>query len=325
MKSYTLICFFLAVSMIMSPLCSVKKVTDVIYDNIDDNEEIIEIVENIEVSTVKVMSASSKNITEMTLNEYLLGVIAAEVNATYHEEAIKAQIVAANTVLSYVKAHKNETLGNADITDSSTTHQGFLTREQQIEKWGDNYEVYTQKIQKCIDAVEGQTLQYNGECINAVFHAMSNGQTENAVNVWGGNYPYLKSVPSVGDTLSPAFISTAEFSADEFKAILKNSEISFNDTPEKWVEKITNTETGMVKTVTICGKEFKGTEIRSLFSLKSSTFSVEYKDGKFIFTVKGYGHGVGMSQYGANHLANQGYTYEEILKHYYTGAEIKNA
>ncbi len=323
MKSYTLICFFLAIAMILCPLFSMKKATDAISQGLfGDTTVIEEDFEEIETtSTVKVMNANSKNITEMDLKDYLLGVVAAEINPAYHEEAIKAQIVAAHTLLLYIKEHRSDDLDGADITDSSASHQGFLTDSEQKEKWGDNYNDYRKKIEGCIDEVIDLTIQHNGEYINSVFHAISNGKTENAADVWDSNYPYLKSVNSVGDKLSPAYQSTLTVSLKEFKERLKD--IEFNEEPENWIEKITNTDTGMVKSIVICGKEFKGTEIRKLFDLKSSTFTCEFKDDEFIFTVNGYGHGVGMSQYGADHMARQGFTYKEILSHYYTDVEIR--
>ncbi len=324
MKSYTLICFFLALAMILLPLVSVEKATDVISREFFTEEE-TEITEkepdeNVN-STVKVMNASSKNITEMSLREYLIGVVAAEVNPAYHEEAIKAQTVAAHTKLEYTKLHKTDNLEDADITDSASTHQGFLTEDEQREKWGNNYNAYREKLEKCVDEVINTILTYENEPINAVFHAISNGQTENASDVWGGDYPYLISVQSAGDKLSPAYKSEVTVTSEEFKKKLIDNNVDLGENPEKWVEKITNTDTGLVKEIVIGGKNFKGMDIRTIFGLKSSTFAVKYNDGSFVFTVCGYGHGVGMSQYGANHMAQQGFNYEQILEHYYQNSK----
>ncbi len=321
MKSYSMICFFLSLAMIICPLCSVEKATDVISQEFL-GEEITVSQDETAVATVKVMNASSKNITEMPLRDYLIGVVASEINAAYHEEAIKAQCVAAHTMLLYSKEYKNDGLNGADISDSSATHQGFLTEDEQREKWGENYDTYRDKIEKCVDEVIDFTIQYDGEPINAVFHSISNGQTENATDVWGGEYPYLISVNSVGDKLSPAYHSEVKVTAEEFKETMSENGAELGDEPSKWVEKITNTDTGMVKEIIIGEKSFKGTEIRTLFGLKSSTFTVKYADENFIFTVSGYGHGVGMSQYGADYMARQGFTYKEILKHYYSNTEI---
>ncbi len=322
MKTYTLICFFLALAMILCPLFATEKTT-----TSQETSEEVTVTETAtdspeQTPTVKVMSASSNNITEMPLKEYLVGVVAAEINAAYHEEAIKAQTIASHTLLLYVKEHRSEGLNGADISDSSATHQGYLSIDDQKKKWGDSFEKYHKKIEKCVEEVIDLTLQYNGEYINAAFHAISNGKTENCADVWGGKFPYLTSVSSIGDKLSPAYQSQVSVTEKEFKEKLKKHNIKFSDNPKKWIEKITNTDTGMVKTIQICGVTLKGTDFRSLFSLKSSTFTYEYKDKEFIFTVNGYGHGVGMSQYGSDYMARQGFSYKEILKHYYQGAEI---
>ncbi len=322
MKSYTVICFFLSLSMILFPLVSVEKATDVFKKEFSIIEETTTTEETEEIkaenSTVKVMNASSKNITEMSIQEYLIGVMAAEINPAYHEEAIKAQVIAAHTKLEYTKLHN--TPENAHITDSPESHQGYLNEDEQKEKWGENYQIYYEKIEKCVNEVKDLILTYNSEPINAVFHAISNGQTENATDVWGGEYPYLISVQSAGDKLSPAYKSEVTVTSADFSKKMAENEAKLGEDSSKWVEKITNTETGMVKEIVIGGKSFKGTEIRTIFGLKSSTFTIKYDNENFIFTVCGYGHGVGMSQYGANYMAQQGLSYEQILEHYYQNA-----
>ena len=323
MKSYTTICFFLLLSLILCPLVSVDKARQVFGGNVIEEVEYENTYESEPPDTVKLMCVDSKNITELSLEDYLLGVVAEEMSASFHEEALKAQIIASHTLLEHTKLHKSDSLGDADITDDYKTHQGYLTVDEQKEKWGENYDLYSEKIKKCIDEVGDIILMYNNEPITASFHAISNGKTENASDVWGGNYPYLVSVDSEGDTFSPKYLSEVSFTKDEFKEILSQQGVEFNDEPEKWIEKITNTDTGMVKTITICGKDFKGTEIRKLFSLRSSTFECNYDENNIIFKVKGYGHGVGMSQYGANYMAEQGKSYKEILAHYYKSAECK--
>lgn len=323
MKSYTLICFFLSLAMILFPLVSVEKATDVFKKEFSISEEttVTEETEESETenSTVKVMNASSKNITEMSLEEYLIGVMAAEINPAYHEEAIKAQIIAAHTKLEYTKLHN--TPENAHITDNSASHQGYLNEDEQKEKWGENYKTYHEKIAKCVKEVKDIILTYNNEPINAVFHAISNGQTENASDVWGGEYPYLISVQSAGDKLSPAYNSELTVSSSDFKKKVTENGAKLGDEPSEWVKKITNTDTGMVKEIVIGDKSFKGTEIRTIFGLRSSTFAIKYDNENFIFTVCGYGHGVGMSQYGANYMAQQGFRYEQILEHYYKNSK----
>ena len=327
MKSFSVICFFLLLAMIVCPLASVEKAKQVFLGEAGLESEELQAEESASistVSTVKVMNANSKNITELSLEDYLLGVVAEEMSASYHEEAIKAQIIAAHTLLEHSKLTKSEELGDADITDSPATHQGFFTVDEQKAKWGEKYDEYVNKIKKCIEEVKDVTIQYNDKPITAVFYAISNGQTENATDVWGGNYPYLVSVSSEGDKLSPGYLTEVSFSSDEFKKIITEQGATLSDKPENWIGEIKHTDTGMVKEIAIGDKVFKGTDIRKLFSLRSSTFECEYKDGAFIFKVKGYGHGVGMSQYGANCLAQEGKTYQEILAHYYPNTELKS-
>ena len=325
MKSYSVICFFLLLSMILCPLASVEKAKQVFSGETNletensPNEESGQIAT---ASTVKVMNASSKNITEISLEDYLLGVVACEMSASYHEEAIKAQIVAAHTLLEHSKLTKSENLGDADISNSSATHQGYLTVDEQKEKWGENYDKNTEKIKKCIEEVKNLTIQYSNKPITAAFHAISNGRTENASDVWGGDYPYLISVPSDGDKFSPSYITEAAFSCNDFKEIITQQGATLSENPSEWIGEIKTTGTGMVSEIKIGDKSFKGTDIRKYFSLKSSTFECEIKDDTVIFKVKGYGHGVGMSQYGANYMAQQGLTYKEILLHYYPNTKI---
>ncbi|MCH5190537.1 MAG: stage II sporulation protein D [Oscillospiraceae bacterium] len=322
MKSYTLLCFFLSLAMILCPLCSVERATDVISQELFGESADIEESETDVMSTVKIMSAESKNITEMSLREYLIGTVAAEMSLSYHEEAIKAQVIASHTLLEHSRLNKSEEIGEADITDNSQTHQGYIDTDTQKEKWGDNYSKYREKIEKCVDEVINLIIQYDGEPITAAFHAISNGKTENASDVWGGTYPYLISVESAGDKLSPAYSSELTVSVDEFKSIMEKQDATLSDDPNSWIRDTVKTETGMVKEITVGDKTFKGSDIRSFFSLKSSTFDCKYDNGSFSFTVSGYGHGVGMSQYGADFMARQGLTYKEILQHYYPGTQI---
>ncbi len=321
MKSYSMIGFFLSLAMILCPLISVEKATNTIAQDLfgDSPTRLAQKSSENETATVKIMSADSKNITEISLREYLIGVIFAEIGPLYNEEAIKAQVIASHTVLEYTKSNGGE-LNGADISDSSQTHQGYLSTAEQQTKWGDDYAVYRQKVEKCVDEVLPLMIYYDNSPIAAAFFAVSNGKTENASDVWGGSLPYLVSVNSDYDKLSPSFSSTETVDRESFlETIEENGGTDF----ENIIGETARTETGMVKTVTLCGKVFKGTEIRKLFSLKSSTFTVEEKGSDVVFTVSGYGHGVGMSQYGANYMASQGFTYKEILNHYYPNTQIK--
>lgn len=329
MKNYSAVCFFLAVALILCPLVSVPKAKDTFSSNISGgqtenaNEEAFEKSTNEPAQApkenVKVLSASSGKVSELTLSDYLIGAVAAEIGYSSEPEAIKAQAVACHTLLLYKKSHKTEDLAEADISDTS---QKIMTQEEQKEKWGENYDSYHKKIAECIESVEDKVLCFDGEPIMATFFSISNGKTENAENVWGKGLPYLVSVDSPDDKLSPDFSSTVSVTADEFKKNLTEKGASPKGEKEEWIGSVTMNSTGTVKSITLCGKEFSGTEVRSIFSLKSATFTLKYEKGKFVFTVSGYGHGVGMSQYGANAMAKKGNTYDEILTHYYKNAVI---
>lgn len=323
MKSNTAVCFFLAVALILFPLVSVPKAKDTFSANISgeapEESENYTVEEKAETQNVKVMSASSGQVTEMPIREYLIASVAAEIGGSAEEEAVKAQAVACHTLLIYKKSHKDSSLNGADISDTS---QKLLSTDEQKEKWGENYAVFREKIEKYVKEVENKILCFDGEPIMATFFSISNGKTENAENVWGKALPYLVSVDSPDDKLSSNFTSTVSLSADEFKKILTEKGAKPEGKAKEWIGKCELNSTGTVKSISLCGKSFSGTEVRNMFSLKSATFTVKYEDEKFIFSVSGYGHGVGMSQYGANEMAKKGNTYDEILLHYYKNAVI---
>lgn len=278
--------------------------------------------------TVKVMAAASGNIISMTELEYVIGCVASEVPATYHEEALKAQAVAAYTNLIRLKQNPDSSLNGADISDSPKTHQGYITKEQRKEKWGDNFQKYSEKIENAVKAVAGVVMVYDGEPIVAAYSAMCPGRTESAEVIWGSDIPYLQSIASPGDKLSPDYSSTLVLTAEQFKKIAEtDKEIKLTGEEEKWISDIefSKNNTGIVTSIKIGSKTFTGNKARNLFSLKSPSFTVEYKDGSFIFNVSGYGHCVGMSQYGADYMARNGSDYKEILKHYYHGVDFTKA
>ncbi len=321
MKNYTAICFFLAVAMILCPLVSLENAKDTFSSNISgENVEITEVTkQNVQTENVKVLQTSSGNITELSITEYLIDCVAGEIGATAEKETIKAQAIACHSLLLYTKSHKTDALADADITD---TNQKLMSKSEQKKKWGEKYTAYREKIEKCVNEVQNKVLCFDGEPIMATFFATSNGKTENAENVWGKSIPYLVSVDSPGDKLSPNFSSTKSYTANEFKEILEKNDIEIKGAKDKWLGKLQKNSTGTVKSLKICDQEFSGTEIRKMFSLKSATFTVKYSDGKFIFKVSGYGHGVGMSQTGANAMAKNGNTYDEILSHYYQNSVL---
>lgn len=265
----------------------------------------------------KVLISETGKIEEMAAEDYIFGVLAGEMPALYEPEALKAQAVCAYTFALWRK------LGNTDkdydITDDYTKDQCYISLDATREKWGSKAAEYETKMRNAIAEVAGQTLTYNGEIILCVYHAVSSGKTESSKNVWGKDYPYLQAVSSVGDKLATNYISSATFSKEQICETLKTT---LPENPRNAFSDFIRTDSGTIKTLKFGGKEFKGSEIRELLNLKSSNFDVTYADNNFTFTVYGYGHAVGMSQNGANYMAQQGSSYEEILKHYYTGCQI---
>lgn len=270
--------------------------------------------------TVTILNTESGEKTTLSVKEYIFGVVAAEMPLSYNDEAIKAQAVAAYTFLLY--RTKQNADKDYDITIDSQTDQAFISGEQLTKKWGDNFNEYAARLNNLLNEVDGMFIAYNGQPILAVYHAISSGKTETAKNVWGSSISYLSAVESIGDLLSPDYLSTAKVSTDDFKQAFE-SKCSLPKTQENYIEKISRSKSGTVTSIVIGGKTFKGSDIRAAFSLRSSNFDVELKDNNFIFTVRGYGHGVGMSQYGANYMATQGNTFSEILCWYYKGCEIR--
>lgn len=218
----------------------------------------------------------------------------------------------------------SDDLKGADISDSPDTHQGYIDDEKMKKKWGEHYEEYKKKVGDAVNEVLGQVIVCGGKPILAAYHCISSGVTEDAKSLWGEEIPYLKSVKSPGDMLSPEFKTVVKVTKAEFAEAVKGlKDITLDeDTPEKWIGDISATAGGTVASIQIGSEVFTGLAVRDAFHLRSPCFTVAYGEGTFTFTVKGYGHGVGMSQYGADYMARQGNTYVEILKHYYTGVDI---
>ncbi len=271
------------------------------------------------VSTGQAMSLPGK--------EYITHVVAAEMPASFHEEALKAQAVAAFTyALHRREAPPDATHEGCELCTDSTHCKAYADDAYLRSLWGKDYDYYYERIAEAVEDVYGTYIMYRDKPIAAVFHALSAGVTEDAANVWGHKYPYLVSVDSAWDKQVSGYETKVTVSKKEFKNIMKSysDRCEFPKDPENWIKNITRSEAGGVLTAEIGGVTLAGSRIRGLFDLRSANFTVQYDDGNFVFTVKGYGHGVGMSQYGANLMAKGGATYKEILLHYYTGVSLES-
>jgi len=263
---------------------------------------------------VRVKRIEKNKIEKIPLEQYLIGVLAGEMPVSYEIEALKAQAVAARTyTLRKIETNKNQ---EYDLQDT-TNDQVYLDQEYLKEFWKQNFEKNTQKIKQAITETSGEYLTYDGQIIQAFFFSTSSGKTENCKDVFGSDLPYLVSVSSSWDTSSPSYIGKQTFTLEEFYSKLEQP---YNENLN--IEIIRN-ETNSINTININGINIKGTDFRHKLGLKSTNIEITENNREVIIESKGYGHGVGMSQYGALELARQGYKYDEILKYYYQGIEFK--
>ncbi len=292
----------------------------------EENQTQKEINETKDDGTIKLLHKKTGEVEEVALDEYLCHVVSAEMPADYEIEALKAQAVVARTYTIYKT--KNRKHDNADICDDSTCCQAWVSKEDRLEKWEESKrESNWQKIEQCVKETKEKIITYNKEPINAFFHANSGGTTELPVNVWGGSkYPYLQVVQTAGEEGYSQYASEVELSSEELLKKLKEKyqDIQIDFQNEEDIKILEYTDGNRVKTIKFGNHEISGVEARSIFGLKSTNFEIIKQADKVKFVVKGYGHGVGMSQTGANTMAQQGCNYEEIIKHFYVGVEIQD-
>lgn len=259
---------------------------------------------------------SSGNIISMPFEEYITGVLAGEMPVSFELEALKAQAVAARSY-ALVQMSKS-TSKEYDVVDT-VMNQVYLDENTLKQKWGNSYLDKINKVRTAVAQTNGQYLDYKGTIVEAFFFSTSSGKTENVEEVFSEKLPYLRSVDSSFDAeVSPVFSSSTKYSTEEF---CKKLGVPFKSPVE--VEVQSTTSTGRIRTIRINGKTFTGNDAAYKLNLRSSFFSLKEENNIIYISTKGFGHGVGMSQYGAEALAKKGYHYDTILKHYYTDIEIK--
>lgn len=284
---------------------------------------------NEKISEFKVLDEATGEILNINIKDFLIRSVACEMDPDFETEALKAQTVAAFTYFKNLQKknqnNKKDELKNYDFKVNSENRIYYMEEETLKERWGENYEKYREKFSNLVESVLGEVLKKDGEYIEALYFSISSGNTENIADVFGGDESYLVSVPSPYDKLSPGYLSKKEFTIKEFIETLENKlnkSIGIND-QDNMIGQIDRTKTGMVKNIKIGNENITGRKMREFFDLRSANFDIEKIDDKIIFTVRGYGHGVGMSQYGANELAKQGASYSQILTWYYKGANLE--
>lgn len=263
---------------------------------------------------------------EMDLGTYLLGVVRAEMPASFHLEALKAQAAAARTYTLYKLQTGGSHGDTADICTNPTCCQAYLDEERARANWEEDADAYEEKIEEAVTGTDGQVILYGGVPILAVFHSSSAGLTRAAGDVWLNDLPYLQAVssPEASERI-PNYYSRVEFSAEELrqKLLAAFPEADLSGAVSDWLRSAAADSAGSVATLSVGGVTVKGSALRSALGLRSACFTWEAQEGKAVFFVTGYGHGVGMSQYGANAMAEAGAGYQEILTHYYTGVTVE--
>ena len=255
------------------------------------------------------------NLQQMSMEDYLLGVVLAEMPADFEAEALKAQAVVARTyTCKRMEGNKHE---GAAVCMSPGCCQGFRSPEEYREAGGKESAV--EKVRRAVESTDGLVLRYDGKLIDATYFSCSGGSTEDAVAVWGQDVPYLQAVESPGEEDAPRYTDSVRFTASEFAGKLG---LSAESDPSGWFGAVEYTAGGGVDTMVIRGKTFTGTQLRSKLGLRSTAFEITVSGKTITVTTRGFGHRVGMSQYGAQAMAEAGDPFEVILAHYYTGTEL---
>ena len=322
---YTLI--FIFICFIIPIVFTNNKTKKVVKDLEDVNQLETSTYDYKDYNTVSLLHVKTGDIEQINLDDYLYGVVAAEMPAIYEIEALKAQAIVARTYTIY-KLKNDKKHENADICDDPNCCQAWISKEDRFAKWEeDSRQSNWNKILNSVNSTKGKIITYNNKPINAFFHSNSGGITETTSNVWGSdNYPYLQSVETSGEDAYSQYYSevslTKQTFIDKIKEKHSDFEIDFNK--EDCIKVLEYTDGNRVKKIKVGNLELSGVEIRTILGLKSANFKTTIEKDNIKFEVIGYGHGVGMSQTGADSLAKSGSNYEEIIKHFYTGVEITN-
>ncbi|MGC4379091.1 stage II sporulation protein D [Fictibacillus sp. Mic-4] len=269
---------------------------------------------------VAVYRTGEKKTEKVPLEDYIQGVVASEMPAEFEMEALKAQALTARTFVVKRLLHPSTTLPNHAVLTDSISDQVYKSKAELKKQWGKDYDRKMKKIARAVKETQGEILTYKGEPITASFFSTSNGYTENSKDYWGSSYPYLKSVKSPWDLDSPKYVQQEAIPLSTFEQ--KLGVTIENDGVVGKVE--AKTEGNRIGKIVIDGKKFTGREIREKLQLRSADFTLIKKGDKVIASTRGYGHGVGMSQYGANGIAKEGKTYKDIVSYYYKGVSITN-
>lgn len=279
---------------------------------------------------IPILNTDTGQVEQIPLEEFVLGSVASEMPITWPDEALKAQAIASRSyALARVALNdgSDPTLQGAAFSASPAQHLGFVKTEQMQQMWGDAYQQNYDRLKSLVDATAGQTLEYEGQTALACYHAISAGHTEASENVWSTALPYLCGVDSVLDLTSPDLTATVTMTSQEVYNALQLAfpGLQLDGDPVNWFGQPQLTAAGYIDTIPVGPSQLAGPDVRQALGLRSACFTVAYADGQFTFTTTGYGHGVGMSQYGAYALALTGQTCDAILATYYPGTTLTAA
>jgi stage II sporulation protein D len=274
----------------------------------------------------RIYDQTQKSILTVDELDFLRGTVATEMSPDSPKEALKAQTVAAYTYYARQRnLHRQKpdaALQGADFSCETGSWRIYVTQQQMQQRWKEDYSTFYTNLASAVESVYGQVLRSGKELVNATYCSISSGQTEDAAAVWGKAYPCLLPVASPGDIYAAGYLSSVSMTPAEFQKAAENLGCRLSGSPAGWAGSCQRTASGMVSILSLGGKSVKGTDVRTAFGLRSANFSLAYTGGRFVFSVKGYGHGVGMSQAGATAMAKEGETYQHILAWYYPGSTL---
>ena len=268
-----------------------------------------------------IQNLSTGAVEEVEKRAYILGAVAAEMPADWPDEALKAQAIAAHSYALYCRDHAADA-AQGWLSADPARRQGYLTDAVLRSYWSTQYEANYARLSALVDEVLDTVLCYDGAAAGTSYFALSNGQTEASENVWGAPLPYLIAVDSTADCSAPNYEVSLPLSQAQVQTALAGLGLTPNADPDSWFGSPTRTASGYIATQPVCGQTLSGTALRRALGLRSTDFTVRYSDGVFTFTTHGYGHGVGMSQWGAKSMAEQGAAAAEILAHYFPGTTL---
>lgn len=333
---YAFFCVLIVISLIISMLV-IKNWEDKDKQNENIQNQIDKVkkyqIENKVPKEIKVKITKTGEIVKMDIDDYLKGVVPSEMPPSYDIEALKAQAVVARTYTfekMQAASHKD-----SDICDNYACCQAYYNKEKIMEIWTgrgfdkDLRNTYWSKVEEAVNSTNNIVITYKGKYIKAYFHANSGGKTESSTEIWGKqSIPYLVPVESLGEEEHQYYKTEVKFTIDELEQQLNkgsDKKCSIDINKKDNIKILSYTVSGRVKNIQIGNNIYEATELRTKLGLKSTNFSVETVDNNVVFKVKGYGHGLGMSQTGSNYYAKNGFTYDQIIKHYYTGVDITKA